>query len=275
MTRWIAALTALVTVAELPVARAQDSSEGDRVPAVPESYFREPAPPAPGAAAREPTFRGIPPEGTYPEPDQAFRLHGWLKVNADRYAMMRTFVAIFGIVAGVLSLTVGALALSSDEKPIALGLGPAFAGGGGLELGMGIGSLQLTSPAEDRLERFRLLRRALNPRQLGAFEGEFQTEAAQAEYGRKVGGVVGFGMAGGGAITAALGFTVARDEDVRLLTATVGGVLLVTGLLVGVLVLAIKAPIEEEWEQYQRGLGSTEALEEMGNRPALRPAETW
>lgn len=235
-----------------------------------------PPPPAPGEAVPAPPQAELEVvDGDfYVEPDPVLRLEGWLLANERRNAIARIAAGILGLVVGAASISGAVWAFTLDDPALRGTLGSLFVLEGVFTAGLGVAMLNVTTPQEDRYQRWRLaVDRGATAVDVAGFAGEFYAEAETQRFARLLAAVSGFAMAAGGAATVTLGAAMdfgstPEGEEGRLIALTLGGTFLVTGLLVGLVGLLVKAPIEQDWERYQQGLAPLE----RGGRVSLSVA---
>lgn len=213
-------------------------------------------PPPPDQPPPPPAAPGIAPdEDTYFEPDPTRRLDGWLRLNSERAHTGRIAIGVLSLITGAASLGGAVWAFTQDDDDLRASIGGLFVMLGIFEGALGVAMLHLTFPQEDRYERWSEARdRGPTSEDVAGFAGEFRSEMEVQRFSRLLGSVVGFSMAGGGLAAILLSMTVDSDDVGRLITVTYGSGFLAVGALVGVLSLAIKSPIELDWERYERGL---------------------
>ena len=215
----------------------------------------------------------------YVEPDPVLRLEGWLLANERRNAIARIAGGILGLVVGAASISGAVWAFTLDDPALRGTLGALFVLEGVFTAGLGVALLNLTTPQEDRYDRWRLtVERGATAVDVAGFAGEFYAEAETQRFARLLASVSGFAMAAGGAATVALGAAMdfgstPEGEEGQLIALTLGGAFLVTGALVGLVGLFVKSPIEQDWERYQRGLAPLQRGERVSISvaPALGP----
>ena len=189
------------------------------------------------------------------EQDPILRIEGWLQRNNERAAIGRIASAILAIVMGAASITGAVWAFGLDDVTGRQLLGATFVGLGAMNMAMGVAFLNITTPQEDRWERWQQARRrGATAVDVAGFEGEFRSEAEMMRFQRVVAGILGLSMAvGGGAIIALTAADRDLADDELIVGYALGGTFLITGALVGLLSLVVKSPIEQDWESYQRG----------------------
>jgi hypothetical protein len=240
-----------------------DSTPADQVVPPP------PADPVPPPPAAQPQVQAqvavqLPPLGPQElqdmglrlEVDPVLRLEGWVQRNGERAAIGRVALAILSMVMGAAAVTGAIWAYGLEDTGFGRQLlGATFVGMGAMQLAMGVAFLNITTPQEDRLTRWQeARRRGATALDVAGFEGEFRSEADMAAFQRTVAGILGLSMAAGGAAIVALTAADRELEDDELIVGyAIGGTFLITGALMGLLSLVIKAPIEQDWENYQRG----------------------
>jgi hypothetical protein len=222
----------------------------------------DPVPPPPPATAAvipapiAPSPSSIGPN-LYYEPDGVRRLGGWLRLHDDRARVGRITLGVLNLVMGAVlgAATIGALGEEDDVFLYGIGLPGVLLSA--MCVGVGIGVLNITTPQEDRHARWLAARARgpIGPYEIGAFEGEIFGEAEQARFGRVVGAIMGFSIAGAGAAALGMGAAMDLDSISETVTYTIGGLYLGMGLVLGILSLLIETPVESDFDDYRRGLG--------------------
>jgi hypothetical protein len=113
------------------------------------------------------------------------------------------------------------------------------------------------TPAEERLERWGNLRadKRLDVFEFARFEGELQSEAADAAFGRRLAAFSSIGLiAGGGAL---IGFAASSEleGDPEKAGYIMGGALVGVGAIQMIALLLRTTPAERAWENYSQGGG--------------------
>lgn len=204
---------------------------------------------------------------TYFEPDPRRRLHAWLAFNSDRMELSRTVAGALIIGLGGLVVGAGIASLFAEDVVLRDAFAISFGVLGFMSIGLGVGIIALSTPPEDRFERWRERWRSgpVDDFELGRFEGEFYADVETAKFNRYVSGVLGFAIAGAGALTAASAsfFFVEDDENAGLIAITGGLTFAIIGSILGALAFAIESPIERDWERYRVGLAPNEDASPM------------
>jgi hypothetical protein len=266
MSRIAVLATTLASLIASSVAAAQEDT------AEPDVQTPEPAPETvepPTASVPEPPAAGQetvpqPPPLAAPAPEPAIsdvdvaRLDAWLGSFDGTARALRYVAAPLGIVAGsalvgmsIWFVTDDSLIIGSREATVGLSAGMIAIGV--MSIGMGIYNFAAETPAEDVYARFtRAREEGLDARELGRFEGEFQAMAEVSRITRYMSIVAGFSLALGGGV--AMGISAIEDrDDPRTIGLITGGVLAITGVIVGALSF-IQSPYERAWEKYELGL---------------------
>lgn len=249
-------------------ARAQDEAVAPVPPppatdAVPPPPATDTVPPPPPQAQTNPVGPATQPitsaqmldEGLRLEPNPVLRLEGWLQRNGERAETARVASAVLSLVVAAACITGAVWAYQIDDLDARTLTGALFVGLGAMNAAMGVAMLEITTPQEDRLRRWQeARRRGATAVDVAAFEGEFRTENELAKFQRIVGGVVGLAFAvGGGAMIALTAADRDLGDEEALVGYSLGGTFLLTGALVGLISLAVRTPVEQDWDNYQRG----------------------
>jgi hypothetical protein len=256
----------------------QSQPQNQPVIEVPAEATPEPEPipePPPGAIPLPPAGETAPSaeaialldDSTYFEPDPRRRLHAWLAFNSDRMELSRTIAGALIIGLGGLVVGAGIASLFAEDVVLRDAFAISFGVLGFMSIGLGVGIVALSTPPEDRFERWRERWRSgpVDDFELGRFEGEFYADVETAKFNRYVSGALGFAVAGAGLLTAASSsfFFVEDDEDAGLIAITGGLTFTIIGSILGALAFAIESPIERDWERYRVGLAPNEDASPM------------
>lgn len=168
---------------------------------------------------------------------------------------------------GVASITLGAaliaggvvIAVSEDDwgdDGRAAVSGIAWAAGASL-ISIGIYRLLTHTPAEERLDRWLVLRseKRLDVFEFARFEGELASEAATSEFTRRLSAFGSFGLIAGGGGLIGLAASSELHGDSKTGAYVMGGVLIGVGAIqLGALLLR-PMPAERAWQHYAEGGG--------------------
>lgn len=198
------------------------------------------------------------------------RLDGWLRRNDDRAHTARVSVAVLSLVIGAAAAGGAVWAYSQDDPDLRAVLGTLFVFDAVFQIALGVALLHSSFPQEDRYRRWRSARqRGATAVDVAAFAGEFRAEAEAERFARRMGAVAGFAMAAGGASAVVLAAATEMTDASRLAAISFGSAFLVTGAVLGTVSLLVRAPVERDWERYERGLAPAD---EDGPAPRLGAA---
>jgi hypothetical protein len=202
------------------------------------------------------------------------RLESSLVELAHADQMVRTWGAGGALVLGGLLIAGGVLVGLDDDwggrGRVAVSAG-AWAAGVGL-IATGIYRFFTPTPAEERLFRWSGLRQEhkLDIFEFARIEGELQSEAAMARFGRRLAAYSSFGLiaAGGGlmGLAASSELDGSAEKDAYIL----GGALLGVGALQSVALFLVRTPAERAWKHYAQGGGGFFSQIERAPRLAWR-----
>jgi predicted phage tail protein len=111
------------------------------------------------------------------------------------------------------------------------------------------------TPAEERMERWSNLRlnKRLDVFEFARFEGELQSAAEDAAFGRRLTAFSSIGIMAGGAGLIGLSASSELDGDAETTGYVMGGALVGVGVIQMVALLLRTTPAERAWEQYSQG----------------------
>ena len=258
-------------------ARAEDKAEAEAAPNATAPNATAPNATAPNATAwPAPNATALPAPTADDLSQRSARMAAALErvAQANRSSATRTaFQLTWG------SLFVGLAGYFAFSKNVEQGTGSSRGAAvllsmmtGATSLGRGVyGLTGVRSSEQNRLERFKLRQQSgpLSEPELGRFEAQLELLADQARSARYWESAASLGMAVGGATLLTFGATSELRKSAREIVYIEGGVMLLSGLGVGLYSLLSESTSETEWRNYRAGTTAPLA------KPAARAGVRW
>lgn len=216
------------------------------------------APPLSSQQAPSPSTLG--PAERWVTAQRVDRLEASLVELAHADGLIRQWGGVGALVLGGTLIAGGVLIALEDEgwgdDGRAAVSGIAWSAGASL-IAAGIYRWFSRTPAEQRLERWSNLRanKRLDVFEFARFEGELQSAAQEAAFGRRLVAFSSIGLMAGGAGLIALSASSGLEGDSETTGYVMGGALAGVGAIQMVALLLLPTPAERAWEHYSQGGG--------------------